>query len=113
MKVVKKGQTKEYKNSETCIATEYPLENKEVNGAVISLDGRYPEGGRVVNLKCKELAYVIKGSGKVVVDGIDVLVYEGDLVLIEAGEKYYWEGNLQMFVPCVPAWSPEQHKEVK
>lgn len=113
MKIIKKDQTKKYKNSDVCVITEYPLQDKEINGAVIKLNGKYPDTGQVVNLKCKELAYVIKGSGKVVVDGLEVAINEGDLVLIEAGEKYYWEGNLEMFAPCIPAWYPEQHKEVK
>jgi hypothetical protein len=34
----------------------------------------------------------------------------GDLVLIEPGEKYFWEGNMDLFIPCSPAWYPEQHK---
>jgi len=112
MKVVHKNQTKEFKNSDVCTATEYPLGDKDINGAVIELKGRYPDKGRVVNLKCKELAYVVKGSGRVVVEGEEVELNKGDVVLIEPGEKYYWEGNMTMLVPCTPAWYPEQHKEV-
>jgi mannose-6-phosphate isomerase-like protein (cupin superfamily) len=113
MKIVHKNQTKKFKNSDVCTAVEYPLGDKDINGAVIELEGRYPDKGRVVNLKCKELAYVIKGSGKVLVEGKEVVLNEGDMVLIEPGEKYYWEGKMTMFVPCVPAWYPEQHEEVK
>jgi len=29
------------------------------------------------------------------------------------GEKYFWEGEMEMFMPCTPAWYPEQHKEIK
>lgn len=112
MKVVYKHQTKEFKNSEVCTAIEYPFEDKDINGAVIKLNGRYPNKGRVVNLKCKELSYVISGCGKLVVEGKEVVLREGDLVLIESGEKYYWEGKMMMFVPCTPAWYPEQHGEV-
>lgn len=63
MKVVFKNQTHEFKNSNVCIAIEYPLGDKDINGAVIKLKGRYPGKGWVVNLKCKELAYVMKGNG--------------------------------------------------
>lgn len=112
MKVIKKNQTKEFKNSDKCIAIEYPLGDKDINGAVIKLSGRYPDKGRVVNAKCKEMAYVIKGSGEIVVEGKRVKISQGDLVLIEPNEKYYWKGKLMLFVPCVPAWYPEQHKEV-
>ncbi len=113
MKTVHKNQTEKFKNSDSCIAIEYPLKDNDINGAVIELSGRYPDEGRVVNLKCKELAYIIEGSGKLVVEEKEVKLEEGDLVLIEPGEKYFWEGNLKMFIPCTPAWYPEQHKEVK
>lgn len=111
MKIVKKAETKTNKNSDTCVAIEYPLKDNDINGAVIELDGRYPEKGRVANLKCKELAFIIEGSGRVVVEGKEEKVGEGDLILIEPGEKFFWEGNLTMFVPCIPPWSRDQYEE--
>lgn len=113
MKFLSKNQTKIFKNSEACTAIEYPLGDKDINGAVIELNGRYPEKGRVVNLKCKELSYIIKGSGKAVIEGEEVKFGEGDLILIDTGEKYFWEGDATMFMPCTPAWYPEQYKEVE
>jgi len=113
MKIVKKEDVKRHENSPLCVAFEYPLGDTDINGAVIEISGRYPDSGRVVNLECKEMAYIIKGSGKVVVEDKELTLKEGDLVLIEPGEKYFWEGNLTMFVPCTPAWFPEQHKEVE
>ena len=113
MKEVHKNQTHKFQNSDVCTAIEYPLGDENINGAVIELSGRYPDTGRVVNEECKELAYVISGSGKVVVEGEEVELKEGGLVLIEPGERYYWDGNMTMFVPCTPAWYPEQHKEVE
>lgn len=113
MKFISKNQTKIFKNSDACTAIEYPVDDKDINGAVIELNGRYPAKGRTVNLECKEMAYVIKGSGKLVVEGKETKLNEGDLVLIEMGEKFFWEGNMQMFMPCAPAWYPEQYKEVE
>ena len=113
MKIIHKNQTEEHKNSDVCTAIEYPLGDKDINGAFFELSGRYPKEGRVVNMECKELAYIIEGSGRVVVEEQEVKLNNGDLILIEAGEKYFWEGNLKMFVPCIPAWYPEQHKELK
>jgi len=113
MKLIHKNQTKTFKNSENCTAIEYPLGDKDINGAVVELTGRYPNKGRVVNLKCKELAYVIKGSGKIVIEGKEINLKEGDLILIEPNEKYFWEGKLRIFTSCLPAWYPEQHKEVE
>ena len=113
MKVVHKNQTKKFKNSKVCTAIEYPLGDKDINGAVTELNRRYPDKGSVVNLKCKELAYVVRGSGRLVVEGEKISLQEGDLALIEPGGKYFWEGNMTMFMPCTPAWYPEQHKEVR
>ncbi|MFH1048762.1 MAG: cupin domain-containing protein [Patescibacteria group bacterium] len=113
MKSIHKNQTKIFKNSETCMAIDYWTGDKDINGAVIDLSGRYPDKGRTVNLECKEMAYIIKGSGKIVVEGEEIKLNDGDLVLIDKGEKYFWEGNLTMFTSCAPAWYPEQYKEVE
>ncbi len=112
MKIIRKNQTKVFKNSDVCTAIEYPLGDKDINGAIIELNGRYPDSGRVVNLKCKEIAYIIKGSGKITIEDKEIEFKKGDLILIEPEEKYFWEGNTQMFMPCTPAWYSEQHKEV-
>jgi len=110
MKIIRKNETKSFKNSDKCIALEYPLGDKDINGAIIKLNGRYPDKGKTVNTKCKEMAYIIKGEGKIVVNNKEVKLKEGDLILIDPMEEYYWEGNMEMFVPCTPAWTPEQHK---
>ena len=114
MKFVKKQEAKTYKNSDGCIAYEYHIGDNDINGAVIEIEGRYPDEGRVVNEKCKEIGYVISGSGYVVIEGEKVEFEKGDLVFIEPGEKYFWFGNnLKMFMPCSPAFYPEQHRKVK
>ena len=112
MKLVKSSQTQEFKNSDTCIATEYSFDDEAINIAVVKLAGRYPDIGRAMNEKCKEVAYVIEGSGKIFIDDKETSLEKGDSVLIEPTEKFYWEGNFTLFIPCVPAWSQEQHKQV-
>jgi mannose-6-phosphate isomerase-like protein (cupin superfamily) len=113
MKIIKKTQTSIHKNSENCTAIEYPLGDKDINIAIIELNGRYPTKGRVVNNKCKELSYILKGSGKITIEDTEIELNEGDTVLVEPKEKYYWDGNMTLVVPCTPAWYPEQHEEVE
>lgn len=98
--------------SDTMVAYEYPVLNTSLHGALTELSGRYPEKGRVVNEKCAELAYIVKGSGKLIVEGEEVEFKEGDQLFIAPGERYYWIATALMFMPCSPAWYPEQHKEV-
>ncbi|MCU0653364.1 MAG: cupin domain-containing protein [Candidatus Pacebacteria bacterium] len=110
MKIVKKGETVRYEHGKTCVALEYPINDKDINVAVIELDGRYPEKGQACNAVSKELAFVVKGSGKVVINGREIAVTEGDLTFIDPGEKFYWEGKMTLVMPCTPAWTSEQYK---
>ncbi len=113
MKIIHKDQTKIFKNSDTCTAIDYWTGDEDINGALLEITGRYPLKGRAVNSECKEMAYIIKGSGRIVVEGEETELGEGDLVLIDKGEKYFWEGNLIMLGSCTPAWNHEQYKEVE
>ena len=114
MKFVTKKQSKEFKNSETCIAVEYPLNDKDINIAVVKLKSdRYPSTGWAVNEKCKEISYITKGRVELVTESESVELQEGDVVLIDINEKYYWLGDCEMVMPCTPAWYPEQHKIVE
>ena len=112
MKIVKYTQTKKFKNSDVCIAIEYPLNDKDINIAVIKLKGRYPDKGCAVNKKCKEIAYINKGKGQVTINGLTKRLSKGDVVFIDKGEKYFWNGNMEMIMPCTPAWNPKQHANV-
>ena len=112
MKVIHKNQAEIHKNDEACIAAEYPLD-KEIDGAVIDINGRHPAKNRCLNLKCRMLCYVIGGNGKIVVEVEEINLHEGDCILIEPGEKYFWQGNLKLFISSTPAWNHEQYKEVE
>ena len=112
MKLIKYSQTNKFKNSDVCIATEYPLNDKDINIAVIKLKGRYPDKGSAINKKCKEMAYISKGKGQVTVNGLTKKLSKGDVVLIDKGEKYFWNGNMEMVMPCTPAWTHQQHSIV-
>ncbi len=112
MKIVRKHQAILHKNTETCYVYEYPTNDLDINGAVAHINGRYPEYGFAVNEKCKEMAYVISGSGNVVINNQETELSTGDVLVISAGEAFYWYGELVLFLPCTPAWYPEQHKIV-
>lgn len=112
MEIVYKNQTKTFKNSDVCVAVEYPMKDNDINGAVIKIEGRYPDKGRVVNLKCKELVYIVEGSGEITIEEKNIKFRKGDSILINSKEKYFFDGNMTMFISCTPAWYIEQHKEV-
>jgi len=113
MKIIKKSEVIKFEHGQTCVAREYPLNDRDINVAIIELNGRYPEKGRAMNEISKELAYVASGSGKVVIEGVETEVNEGDMVLVHPGEKFFWQGKMKLFMPCTPAWTQEQYKLVE
>ena len=112
MKFIKQEQTKEFRNSAICIVEEYPHGDVDINGSVIEIKGRYPEKGRVVNLKCKELVYVLVGEGSIAVEQETFHFSGGDMFIIDAKERYYWQAECKILTVCTPAFESGQHKIV-
>jgi len=92
-----------------CIVYEYPMGKSDINIGVAEIRGRYPESGFAMNEECTEMGYVVKGSGRLVTEKRSITLGEGDVVYIPAGEKYYWEGEFTVVLPCTPAWYVAQH----
>lgn len=109
MKFISVEQSLKRQNSQICAVTEYPLGDSQLDFAMVNISGRYPDSGRVTNLKCKEIVHINEGSGKVVVNGQEQSLMTGDLVLIEPGEAFYWEGTMKLSISCHPAFTVEQH----
>lgn len=110
MKLCTKNQTLERRNSDVCTITEYPTGDNTIDFAIAKISGRYPENNQAVNTICKEIVYVQKGEGKVVVEGKEHVLKKGFLVLINPGEKFYWEGDMTLHISCTPAFSINQHQ---
>ncbi len=112
MKHITRSHAKEINNSKTCQVIEYPFDERDINGSVISVNGRYPESGYVINEICKEVVYIISGKGSLTTVKNTAEFSEGDSLYIGAGEKYFWEGNFESYMACTPAFYPEQHKGI-
>jgi|SRR5580704_17546199 mannose-6-phosphate isomerase-like protein (cupin superfamily) len=112
MEYIQKKRSIHRQTSPVCSVQEYPTHDKDLNLAIIELRGRYPETGWALNEQCKEIGFVIKGSGTLTTEKETVTLFEGDLVLINVGEKYFWDGFMTLIMPATPAWYPTQHKQV-
>lgn len=110
MQICFKRQAVERKNSDVCIVTEHHINDDLIDFAIVKVTGRYPVQGCAVNRQCKEIVYIQNGSGKVTVNNVEHKLNEGDLVLIEANEKFFWEGDLNLHISCRPAFTIEQHE---
>lgn len=109
MKVVKKEQRENWE-TQTCKGHEYPFGLKNIDCAVIEINGRHPLNGWYRNTKVDEMIYCKNGNGRIVFkDGIYDLK-EDDAVFIEKNKWYYWDKETNgVFVPmCNPAWYSSQ-----
>lgn len=63
MKIIKYEDSEKFERGNECTVWEYPINDKDINIGVAQINGRYPEKGYAINEKCKEIIYVISGSG--------------------------------------------------
>lgn len=108
MEIIKTSETTEFRVGTSFIAAEYPIKDKDISIALIQIDGRFPETGFISNLVCKELVYILNGSGTFTSSGVKTPFTVGDAIIISPGEKYFWEGKFSALAPTTPAWTPEQ-----
>lgn len=112
MKIVKHNEAKEIKNSDTSKLKEYSiaLNDKDIDFCINTIKGRYPEKGYCTNEECKELCYILEGNGTINKKGEKIDFQQGDVILIEKSEIYFWNGNCKIIMICTPAWYKEQCK---
>jgi mannose-6-phosphate isomerase-like protein (cupin superfamily) len=108
MRIIRKTESVPFSNSESCQVLEYDFQDDEAGIAVAEIKGRYPERGFAVNDRCKEIAYVISGNGKIGLRGGEAALAAGDTVLISEGDEYFWEGNFSIALFSAPAWNAKQ-----
>ena len=88
--------------------------DKDIDLGIATISGRYPDERYGVNLISKELIYVIEGNGILNFENEKIEFSEGDSILIEPNEKYYYDTEYcKISMSCTPVWSIEQHKLVK
>lgn len=114
MKVIKNSEAEKGKNSDKCKTLEYSFKDKDIDLGIATINGRYPDEGYGMNLISKELIYVIEGSGTLNFENKKIEFSQGDSILIEPNEKYYYDTKYcKISMSCTPAWSADQHKLVK
>lgn len=113
MQLVTSKQTNVLHPTKSTAIFEYLMDEEGISGSVAEIHGRYPEEGFAVNEVCKELVFIINGTGDIVTEKDNTSFVVGDSIFIDRGEKFYWQGNFTMFMATTPTFSPDQHKVVK
>ncbi|MDP1722819.1 MAG: hypothetical protein Q8L37_06465 [Candidatus Gottesmanbacteria bacterium] len=109
MKIVQSSETKKVIASPTTSIWEFTMEDTKISGAITEINGRYPEQGFAINEVCKEIAFVVSGSGHIVTSDQARPISVGDLIFLDKGESFAWEGTLTLFMATTPKFDPRQH----
>lgn len=112
MQIVKKSKSIKVNPAASTTILEYPINDSPISGAVATIHGRYPEKEYCYNEESTELVYVLSGQGKIVTRSESLEFSEGDLILIQPNEQYYWSGNFKIFMANTPKFDSKQHKIV-
>ncbi|MGI8419299.1 MAG: cupin domain-containing protein [Candidatus Levyibacteriota bacterium] len=54
--------------------------------------------------------YVLEGEGYFLIEDQKESCAQGDLVVIPAGKKFTYKGNLKLLLSCTPPWTQEQEE---
>jgi len=84
MFLVKKEQAQEY-SGDGYSGRDYPMTDPDINFATIKISCRSPKTGYQVNVECKELLYIMNGSGTLYMkDSEDTIEFkQGDVIFID------------------------------
>lgn len=111
MNIIPSSQTNKIQATPTTTIWEFVMEEKTISGAITQINGRYPEKGFAVNKDCKEIAFVVSGSGSIATPDQTRPINVGDLIFLDRGETFAWEANksLTLFMATTPKFDPVQH----
>lgn len=109
MYIVKQKQAHRIDVSDSTMIEEYRMDESAISAATSVISGRYPKKGYATNTVSKEIALVISGSGTIGVSEKTTSIEIGDCIFIDANEKFYWEGNMALFIVTTPKFNSKQH----
>lgn len=66
---------------------------------------------KIIEKECDFSYYVLEGSGHFEIDGEIEQCGQGDLVVVPAGKKFVYKGDLKLLLICTPPWREEQEEE--
>lgn len=91
--LIKKENTCKKENSPSCTVWEYDFWNQELWFAIIEINGRFPDIGKVINHESNELFYVFEGKWIIHHETWNFEINPWDSFFCEKGKRYWieWE----------------------
>jgi mannose-6-phosphate isomerase-like protein (cupin superfamily) len=110
--IIKKALRKKELNTKNWKIWDYPI-SKDIGIAVQEISGRAPAAGATINKVCKEIVYVIRGSGHIFINGRKSAISEGDAFVISPEERSFITGKMRIITITSPDWYPRQCEKVE
>lgn len=109
MELIREEEARAFAHEPAATVRDYNTIDPEISGATATIKGRYPAEGFVMNMKVKEMAFVMAGTGTLHLPDKDVPLNVGDLVLLHPHEAFAWSGQMTLFIATTPRFDPAQY----
>ena len=109
MEIIKYSNREIHQAHQNATVDEYIMTNKDVDICVVTVSGRSPVHGKLMNQNYSCVCYCIDGKGTV----CGYPVTKGDAFNILPKEKYWFDGNFKFIMCGTPAFDPNQNKQVE
>lgn len=83
------------------------------NAAVLYQETETGHAEEFVHDKSDFLYYILEGSGTWVVEGREFEVRAGDVVVVPAGKRFWFKGNLKQVCITAPAWEEKYERHIR
>jgi mannose-6-phosphate isomerase-like protein (cupin superfamily) len=91
----------------------YTTKNDSSNAAVLYQETDTGHAEEFVHEKSDFLYYVLEGSGTWVVEDREFEAGAGDVVVVPAGKRFWFRGNLKQICITAPAWEEKYERHIR
>ncbi|MDM7918059.1 MAG: cupin domain-containing protein, partial [Methanosarcina sp.] len=91
----------------------YTTKKDSSNAAVLYQETETGHAEEFVHEKSDFLYYILAGSGTWVVEDREFQVRAGDVVVVPAGKRFWFRGNLRQICITAPAWEEKYERHIR
>jgi len=91
----------------------YNTKEDSPNAAVLYQETKTGHAEEFIHYKSDFLYYILEGSGTWVVENREFEVRKGDVVVVPAGNRFWFRGNLKQVCITAPAWEEKYERHIR
>ena len=111
--LITKNAAHKKENGNTCTVWEYDFKKQEVGFSCAQINGRYPATGRVVNMACDLIYFVVSGSCVIHIENQVIELKQHDAFFLERNKEYFVVGDQAMLTLVEsPRWTFGQVRQL-